>query len=120
METPKEHKDYLRRKDYKLLCYNGIFSEREITLLKRYGYWMEALASGDIKPLTPAQERFVRVCKGECKPTTEYEIAWCTLNERREYEAKRKSTPHYDHTEPGENWFPRSEWWGNNPDRYDG
>ena len=119
MEIPKEHKDYLRRKDYQPCC-EDIFSRSEFSILQRYGYWLEALASGDIKPLTTDQERFIRVCKNECEPTTEFEIAWYKLKERQKYEANSQSKPHYDHTDPSENWFPRSEWWGNNPDRYDG
>jgi len=119
MKIPGKHKDYLRRKDYQPCC-KDIFSRSEFDILQKYGHWMEALSSGVIKPLTTDQERFIRVCKNECEPTTEFETAWCKLVERQKFEAESKSKPHYDNIDPSEKWFPRSEWSGNNSGRYDG
>jgi hypothetical protein len=52
-------------------------SERE--LLARCGYWLEALANGELAPLTDAQERFVAAAQGRAAPASEHERAWLKL-----------------------------------------
>ncbi len=49
----------------------------------------EALEQGILKPVTPAQEHFLRVCRGEIDPETWYEKAWMRMKGRREYEREQ-------------------------------
>jgi uncharacterized protein YifE (UPF0438 family) len=49
-------------------------AERE--LLSRYGYWLEALATGTLSPSTPEQTQFVRVAQGQAEPRSAFEVAW--------------------------------------------
>jgi uncharacterized protein YifE (UPF0438 family) len=44
---------------------------------------MEALASGSIVPIHPAQSHFVQVCRGEKSPDNDVEKAW--LKFKKEY-----------------------------------
>ncbi|MBI5585180.1 MAG: DUF413 domain-containing protein [Deltaproteobacteria bacterium] len=44
--------------------------------IQTVGHWMEALAAGSIRPFHPAQEHFVRVCRGEESPDNDVEKAW--------------------------------------------
>lgn len=48
--------------------------ERE--MLNHCGAWLEALAGGDIAPVTAAQERFVQVQEGKESPQTSFEKTW--------------------------------------------
>lgn len=49
---------------------------KQISGVQKYGTWMEGLTSGRLAPLTPEQERFVRVAWGLTPPTTEFERTW--------------------------------------------
>jgi uncharacterized protein YifE (UPF0438 family) len=86
-----------------------IFSQEETELLSRYGFWLEALAQGDVQPLTPAQQRFVEVHKGEAEPESTFERAWWKLLKRREIEPDL--TPDYVVYDAGEAWFDRRAHW---------
>ncbi len=45
-------------------------------MLARYGYWLEALASGALAPITPEQQQFVRVARGDAEPQSAFEVVW--------------------------------------------
>ncbi|MEI6336095.1 MAG: DUF413 domain-containing protein [Methylococcaceae bacterium] len=45
-------------------------------ILRKYGLWLQALANGDILPLTESQNHFVSVFQKGVKPETTYENAW--------------------------------------------
>lgn len=51
-------------------------SSEELGVLEKYGTWMEGLTSGRLAPLTPGQEKFVRVAWGLAPLTTSHEKAW--------------------------------------------
>lgn len=57
-------------------CSREIFSEEEISLLERYGNQFQRLMDGDRTPMTAAQQRFVEVAHGRCRPETKYEKVW--------------------------------------------
>lgn len=57
------------------------FTAAELSLIDKYGTWMEALERQAIKPVTAAQERFVQVCRGLAQPAAPLELAWKKLNE---------------------------------------
>ena len=64
-----------------------IFDRDEIEILTRYGRQFKRLMEGDLKPKTPAQERFVAVCRGDAEPVSEYELVWRKYLGRLEWEA---------------------------------
>lgn len=112
MTAPADHLAFLRQRDFALGCAN-IFTEDEHSILMRFGHWMTALASGEISPITPAEERFLSVDRGEVEPETAFEVAWTKLRGRRHFEEKERTAPHYRVFDAGEAWFPRSEHWRN-------
>ncbi|MCV2362825.1 DUF413 domain-containing protein [Paucibacter sp. DJ1R-11] len=46
------------------------------TLIRRYGVWMQALANGDLEPITLEQHEFVSVAHKVAAAQTPYEVAW--------------------------------------------
>jgi hypothetical protein len=52
-------------------------TDREV--LSKFGHWMEALTNGTLKPVTPDQERFLRVHRNEEPASTPFEVAWVKL-----------------------------------------
>ena len=58
----KAHRAYVG-KSYILQCSEAIFNEDERRSLIRYGSWLSALASNKIKPETPAQVEFLKMCQ---------------------------------------------------------
>ena len=84
VETPREHDEYLKKKDFDLGDAEGLFDPNEVKMLRRYGHWLEALASWEIEPFTREQERFVEVAHGELEPESEFERLWLKLIEWKE------------------------------------
>jgi uncharacterized protein YifE (UPF0438 family) len=85
-QIPADHLEFLKRRPFAFRCSTAIFPADEVEALAEYGNWLEALASGEIKPLTAEQEHFLRVDREETEPVTIYERAWLRLKGRREYE----------------------------------
>ena len=75
MGLPADHMAELRRGAFPIPL-AGEFSDQERELLSRYGYWLMALATGAISPITPEQDRFVHVAKGEAEPRSAFELVW--------------------------------------------
>jgi len=69
-----DHAAYIARHDFPVP--SGAFAPAEAELLAKYGRWMEALASGVLAPVTPGQEQFVLVARGDGEPTTDFERVW--------------------------------------------
>ena len=63
------------------------FTEEEASILVQYGAAFQRLTSGERKPETEAQKRFIKVARGQCSPVTKYERAW------RKYLDQRKPNP---------------------------
>ena len=60
----KEHLDYLRKKGpFPLNCSCEIFTNEQIELLKKYGYWFKALTEGELEPYTNDQKHFSHFIK---------------------------------------------------------
>jgi|SRR5581483_3260169 len=109
--VPDDHRGYLMRQDFVLDCAAPNFTAEDRKLLTRYGHWLTALVAGHIRPFTTAQEHFLKVASGEAQPTNEFERAWVKLIERRKFETEARSAPHFEITDPGEEWFSREESW---------
>lgn len=89
MSNKGEHFEYIAHKGlFNVDCSHEIFSPEELQILEKWGHWFSALISGDLKPFTEGQEKFVKVMKGEVKATTLEEIVWFRYLGRKEYEKK--------------------------------
>ncbi|MBW1612893.1 MAG: DUF413 domain-containing protein [Deltaproteobacteria bacterium] len=77
MNTRKEHIEYIEvRGQFTIDCSTKIFSMEEIEILKKWGHWFTGLVSGELKPISEAQERFIDVINGEKEPFTTEEKTW--------------------------------------------
>ena len=94
-KVPADHLEYLRRRPFVFRCSTAVFPADELAALEEYGNWLEALASGAIKPATLEQEHFLAVDRDEAEPATVCERAWVRLKGRREYEREegRQTAP---------------------------
>lgn len=67
-----------------------LISPHDRELLTKWGAWLDALASGKIPPLTPAQLHFLAVHRGEIEPETQFERIWIeVLAVRKKLEEER-------------------------------
>jgi uncharacterized protein len=73
---------------YSLDCSPKIFSREEIHVIEKWGHWFNALLSGELKPFTDAQVRFIRVMNREVEPQTVEEKAWFKYLGRKTVEKK--------------------------------
>ncbi|MBC9911403.1 DUF413 domain-containing protein [Chitinophaga varians] len=86
----KKHHEYIRVKGkFTLACNPVIFSNEEIDLLEKYGYWFEALTEGVLLPFSVEQEQFVEMAQMRKKPETRYEKLWFKYLKRKEIELKK-------------------------------
>lgn len=81
MLHPPEHAALLARHDF--VIPPGDFTEPERDSLLKYGRWLEGLAAGAVAPVTPGQEQFVAVARGEREPGTEFEKVWVKVVRQR-------------------------------------
>lgn len=100
-EELKLQRIYLRSKFSTAMDLNR-YSEKEISILTKYGSWLEGLASGYLTPITPQQEQFKKVVKGELEPSTNFEHLW--MRYQKDYETwircevrKIQNRPKYKH-----------------------
>jgi uncharacterized protein YifE (UPF0438 family) len=89
--VPPDHLEHLRKRPFALGCSAEVFPADELAALAEFGNWLEALASGAIRPVTPEHERFLRVDRGEAEPATVCERAWVRLTGRREFEREQRA-----------------------------
>jgi uncharacterized protein YifE (UPF0438 family) len=92
-KVPLDHAEYLRRRPFALGCSAEVFSAAELEALAEYGHWLEALASGAIRPVNAEQRHFVKVDREEADPETVCERAWLRLKGRREIEQEQRAAP---------------------------
>lgn len=83
----KEHLKY-RKIKFAPNVTESLFNEQDIELLQTYGSWLAALMTGEIKPETLAQERFVIVCEGHEQPATDFEKIWVRYIKRKLWESE--------------------------------
>jgi hypothetical protein len=75
MDTPAQQITPLQRTNYPVPA-SARLTDQERGLLTRYGYWLEALATGSVSPTTPEQMQFVRVAQEGEEPQSAFEVAW--------------------------------------------
>lgn len=89
MKDKISHIQYLQSKGpYSLECKKIIFSNEEITLLEKYGYWFTGLEKGELFPFTELQKLFIQVAKKEREPVSFEEKTWFKYKARKAIEAK--------------------------------
>jgi len=99
----------LLRKRYTPPCSIAIFSEAELEILNEHGHWMAALASGELRPETAAQVRFVAVAEGELTPETPHEKVWRKVIGRLELERRPNYFKRVGWHDPAEALMPRDQ-----------
>ncbi len=76
---PEDHMRELFRGGYSLPL-GKQYTAREAYFIRELGRYMDALVAGRIAPIHPAQEHFVKACRGEVPATEEVERAWAKMN----------------------------------------
>lgn len=89
-----EHLAMARQREFPFRCDPRLFNDEQHAAIVRWGHWMQALASGRLKPITPAQAAFVTAVNGRNEPTEPYANAWWRYNRRLEIEAKHGAAMH--------------------------
>jgi uncharacterized protein YifE (UPF0438 family) len=74
------------REPFDFGCSLVVFPPEEIAALNQHGHALQALAAGQVKPVTKEQKHFLKVDRDEAEPETLLERAWARLKGRREYE----------------------------------
>jgi len=77
-KVDKFREEYLKKGPYKIdgLYDRGLFSPEEIEIIKKYGYWFEAMSFGQVPLLTERQKRFVKAQQKGFEPKSYYERLW--------------------------------------------
>jgi uncharacterized protein YifE (UPF0438 family) len=78
MSVPADHAEWLRRGGFPVPP-DPTLDEADRGVLAKFGHWMEALTNGTLQPVTPDQQRFLRVHRAEEPPTSPFEVAWVKL-----------------------------------------
>ena len=74
------------RGDFSVDCSHSIFSTGELELLKCCGHWFAALGSGELKPITELQKRFIEIANEKETPFSIEEKAWFKYKGRKRIE----------------------------------
>ncbi len=78
MLHPDDHAAYLAKHDF-ILPPGDDFTDAERDLLRKYGRWMDAIASGVLQPTTVSQEQFLLAARGERDPQSDFEKSWAKV-----------------------------------------
>ena len=78
MTSRQAHRDVLA-KSFTASFRTSEFSAAELDVISKHGAWMEALACGQIRPITSAQQHFLEVASGSTEPKSTYERIWLKL-----------------------------------------
>src|SRR5262245_23087532 len=102
-----------RQLPFEFGCSTSIFPAEELKALVEHGARLEALSSGSARPASAADERFLKVERGDAEPATLLERAWVRLKGRREYEQEQKAAaPRLDPEDYGiAEWDEDRCWW---------
>jgi len=80
--TKKQHLQFLKLRFIVSSPISADFSPDELTTLKSYGHWFYALETGQLLPISEAQEHFVAVSNGKASSETEHEKLWLKYREK--------------------------------------
>lgn len=89
MSCKGDHLEYIAHRGlFHIDCDTKIFSQEELEIIEKWGHWFIALVSGELKPFTESQEKFIEVMKGEIGPNSLEEKAWFKYQGRKAVEKK--------------------------------
>jgi uncharacterized protein len=89
MDSKGEHLEYISQHGlYSIDCNREIFTYEEMRIIQKWGHWFTGLVSGELKPFTDLQERFIKVMNGVLDPSSIEEIAWFKYRGRKAVEKK--------------------------------
>ena len=110
MTDKKQHIEYIERMgSFKIDCSREIFSMEEIEILNKWGHWFSALTSGELKPISEAQIRFIQVLNGKYEPFTCEENAWFKYLGRKAVEEKYGERLNVSYKAEGDTFYPRED-----------
>jgi uncharacterized protein YifE (UPF0438 family) len=117
MSNKKEHFIYIKQKgEFNIRCSNAIFSNLEITLLRKYGYWFSALINGDLEPITKIQEEFILTFKESKTPVTFHEKTWFKYVGRLKLEKENPEKFKLNYSLKGDDFFSREDYYKIHPE----
>lgn len=111
MTNLEKHHFFLAKKDFEIYCSLIIFTLTEINILKKYGNWLQALAYGDILPVSDAQEQFIKVSQKQAQPQSEIEWAWYKYKTRLSLEIKHGNKLKQQYKFVDDSFFCREDYW---------
>ena len=95
----KFHKRYASMNNFFVAQKGARFPYKDYQFLKKWGYWLWALSTGVIFPITDKQKHFVKVMMGNATPTSYYEDLWINwLKKSGNYKPKdrKKQSPYQE------------------------
>ncbi|MBK6755173.1 MAG: DUF413 domain-containing protein [Flavobacteriales bacterium] len=101
------HLAFARMRDFPFRCDPWVFSEEQYATVKRWGHWMQALASGRLVPLTEAQQAFVRAVQSHAPPAEHFAQAWWRYERRMLIEAKNGTAMHTTYQVDADTFYSR-------------
>src|SRR5215207_9389302 len=103
MSNRDDHLRLLQQAEFPVPANVPGLSPAERQLLAKCGFWLQALAEGELTPEGAARARFVAVAGGREAPHSDYERAWVILQAAsRPRKAVRPVTPAGDLSPEGE------------------
>ena len=94
MSTRADHLAIARKRDFPFRCSPQLFTDRQIDLVIRWGFWYEALTDGTLEPITAAQEVFIQAVLGPDVPEEAHAQAWWRYLRRLAIEIKYADSMH--------------------------
>jgi uncharacterized protein YifE (UPF0438 family) len=118
MSNKKEHLEYIKLKgEFNIKCSNAIFSNLEIILLRKYGYWFSALINGDLEPITTIQKEFILAFKEGKTPVTFQEKTWFKYIGRLKLEKESPEKFKLNYSLEEDDFFSREDYYKIHPEK---
>ena len=118
MKTKEEHLKYLESKgEFKIKCSLAIFSEKEVTLLKKYGNWFYGLVNNELESFTETQKKFIEKFEKNLKPETFGEKTWFKYQGRLKLEKEKPEKFKLDYSIKGDDFFSRDDYYKTHPEK---
>ncbi|MGI9302246.1 MAG: DUF413 domain-containing protein [Gammaproteobacteria bacterium] len=89
---PERHMSYFLQGGYEVDV-GSVYSERDQHFLRHYGRYIEALAKGEIEPLSPWQEELLPMLRGQTPPKFETARVWLKFIENNSDYAQNSPYP---------------------------
>jgi uncharacterized protein YifE (UPF0438 family) len=101
------HLHYVRQGEFPFRCDPRLFSDEEHALITRWGHWYDALSSGQVTAITPAQEAFIEAVKGDAPPAEPHAAAWWRYGKRLAIEERHGTAMHSSYQVDSDTFYSR-------------